>query len=116
MTVRLIDGSGGLTPNVFEKIRNRVCVGDLVVFFDTEAYGVGRMTTQQDIANLKMLGGGGTIIDKALRLVEEQAPDEPIYCYTDGLFYDGFGYDSKAIRESAHAKAGRFKVVLWDTL
>lgn len=112
-TIRLIDTSGTISAVWVENIRKQINIGDRIIMFDTEPHGDMVMRSQGDIDNFQLHGGGGTLINSTLELIERTDPDATIYCYTDGYFFDGFGYKSEAIQNSKPFKNHRFKIIFF---
>jgi predicted metal-dependent peptidase len=112
-TIRLIDTSGTISAIWVENIRKQINIGDRIIMFDTEPHGDKVMRSQHDIDNFQLYGGGGTLINSTLELIERTDPEATIYCYTDGYFADGFGYKSEAIQNSRPFKNQRFKIIFF---
>lgn len=87
MRAILIDTSGSADPEVFDRIRNEINVGDFVAMFDTKVYILGMMRSRRDIDGFKIIGGGGTLIAPALESARNHGYED-IVVYSDGMFAD----------------------------
>jgi hypothetical protein len=84
----LIDTSGSLPVSEISRIRSELKVGDKVICFDCRPHVIGTMKSQDHINYFQFIGGGGSLLCPALRIVKDFKG--PIAVYTDGYVHDMF--------------------------